>query len=162
MLQFIQQIFFWYFFLISSCSHARLINAQQFYSPLTERLQQAGRGTNPRIQFNYDKSLLILARVFYKTFVKKYTNDNLYWTYTQQFKIIEYGGPGVLTIYMRKPEIFSLSLALCTLLDSEAFWSFFYFWFGFLCAQVSYGNCEITETWKICNFDLKSGSHVRF
>ena len=155
MLQFIQQIFFWYFFLISSCSHARLINAQQFYSPLTERLQQAGRGTNPRIQFNYDKSLLILARVFYKTFVKKYANDNLYWTYTQQFKIIEYGGPGVLTIYMRKPEIFSLSLSLCTLLDSEAFWSFFYFWFGFLCAQVSYGNCERTETWKICNFDPK-------
>ena len=39
-----------------------------------------------------------------------------------------------------------LSLSLCTLLDSEAFWSFFYFWFGFLCAQVSYGNCERTET----------------
>ena len=40
----------------------------------------------------------------------------------------------------------SLSLSLCTLLDSEAFWSFFYFWFGFLRAQVSYGNCERTET----------------
>ena len=56
----------------------------------------------------------MLASVFYKTFVKKSANDNLYWTYTQQFKIIEYGGPGVLTIYMRKPEIFSLSLfVLC-------------------------------------------------
>ena len=56
----------------------------------------------------------MLASDFYKTFVKKSVNDNLYWTYTQQFKIIEYGGPGVLTIYMRKPEIFSLSLfVLC-------------------------------------------------
>ena len=26
--------------------------------------------------------------------------------------------------------------------DSEAFWSLFYIWFGFLCAQVSSGNCE--------------------
>ena len=47
----------------------------------------------------------MLASDFYKTFVNKSVNDNLYWTYTQQFKIIEYGGPGVLTIYMRKPEI---------------------------------------------------------
>ena len=54
----------------------------------------------------------MLASDFYKTFVKKSVNDNLYWTYTQQFKIIEYGGPGVLTIYMRKPEIFSL-FVLC-------------------------------------------------
>ena len=82
-----------------------VINAQQFYSPLTERLRQAGRGTNPRIQFNCDKNLLMLASDFYKTFVKKSVNDNLYCTYIQQFKIIEYGGPGVLTIYMRKPEI---------------------------------------------------------
>ena len=54
----------------------------------------------------------MLASVFYKTFVKKSANDNLYWAYTQQFKIIEYGGPGVLTIFMRKPEIFSL-FVLC-------------------------------------------------
>ena len=148
MLQFIQQIFFWYFFLISSCSHAGLINAQQFYSPLTERLQQAGRGTNPRIQFNYDKSLLILARVFYKTFVKKSVNDNLYWTYTQQFKIIEYGGPGVLTIYMRKPEIFSLSLSLY----SVRFWGFlviflFLVWFS-MCSSL------LWELWE--NRDVKN------
>ena len=34
--------------------------------------------------------------------------------------------------------------------DSEAFWSFFYIWFGFLCAQVSFENCEI------CNFGPKA------
>ena len=55
-----------------------VINAQEFYSPLTERLRQAGRGTNPRIQFNCDKNLLMLASDFYKTFVKKSVNDNLY------------------------------------------------------------------------------------
>ena len=26
--------------------------------------------------------------------------------------------------------------------DLKAFWPFFYIWFGFLCAQVSSGNCE--------------------
>ena len=32
--------------------------------------------------------------------------------------------------------------------DSEAFWSYFYklFWFGFVCAQVSSGNCETMES----------------
>ena len=36
------------------------------------------------------------------------------------------------------------------------FWSFFYFWFGFVCAQVSSGNCETMESWKICKFDPKA------
>ena len=30
--------------------------------------------------------------------------------------------------------------------DSEAFWSFFDIWFGFLCAQVSFGDWEIMES----------------
>ena len=41
--------------------------------------------------------------------------------------------------------------------DAEpSFWSFFYIWFGFLCAQVSSGNCETMESWKVCNFDPKA------
>ena len=42
-------------------------------------------------------------------------------------------------------------------------WSFFYIWFGFLCAQVSSGNCETMESWKLCNFDskIKPRSRVR-
>ena len=38
----------------------------------------------------------------------------------------------------------------------ETFWSFFHIWFGFLCAQVSSGNCETMESRKICNFDPKA------
>ena len=59
--------------------------------------------------------------------------------------------------------------------DSKAFWSFFYIWFGFLCAQVSSGNCEMMESWFKCLQDyysqeflgilkiltLKPQSHVR-
>ena len=33
---------------------------------------------------------------------------------------------------------------------------FFYIWFSFLCAQVSSGNCETMESWKICNFVLEA------
>ena len=32
----------------------------------------------------------------------------------------------------------------------------FYIWFGFLCVQVSCGNCETLESWKICNFVPKA------
>ena len=32
------------------------------------------------------------------------------------------------------------------LTGSEAFWSFFYIWLGFLCAQVFFGNCETLES----------------
>ena len=32
----------------------------------------------------------------------------------------------------------------------------FYIWFGFLCAQVSFGNCETMEAWTICSFDTKA------
>ena len=39
---------------------------------------------------------------------------------------------------------------------------FFYICLGFLCAQVSSGNCETMESWKICNFVPKaSRSHVK-
>ena len=40
--------------------------------------------------------------------------------------------------------------------DSEAFWSYSYILFGFLCAQVSSGNCETMESLKIFNFVPKA------
>ena len=39
--------------------------------------------------------------------------------------------------------------------DYEAFWSFFYIWSGFLCAQVSSGNCETMEPQKFAILTLK-------
>ena len=42
----------------------------------------------------------------------------------------------------------------------EAFWSFSYIWFGFLCAQVFFGNYEAIE-WKFAILSLKPRSHVR-
>ena len=38
------------------------------------------------------------------------------------------------------------STVLKFLHDSEACWSFFYIWLGFLCAQVLFGNCETMES----------------
>ena len=37
----------------------------------------------------------------------------------------------------------------------------FHFWFGFLCVQMSSGNCEAMDSWKICDLSLKPRSHVR-
>ena len=45
--------------------------------------------------------------------------------------------------------------------DYEAFWSYFYIWCGFLCAQVPSGNCETTESWRIAIFSVKPQIHVR-
>ena len=42
----------------------------------------------------------------------------------------------------------------------EAFWSFSYIWFGFLCAEVFFGNYEAIE-WKFAILSLKPRSHVR-
>ena len=42
----------------------------------------------------------------------------------------------------------------------EVFWSFSYIWFGFLCAQVFFGNYEAME-WKFAILSLKPRSHVR-
>ena len=38
----------------------------------------------------------------------------------------------------------------------QGFLAIIYIWFGFLCAQVSFGNCETMESWKICNFHPKA------
>ena len=43
---------------------------------------------------------------------------------------------------------------------TEAFWSFFCILFGFLCAQVSSGNCETMESWKFAILSVKPRSHV--
>ena len=45
--------------------------------------------------------------------------------------------------------------------DSEAFWSFFWTWFGFLCAQVSSGYFETKSREKFSILSLKPRSHVR-
>ena len=43
----------------------------------------------------------------------------------------------------------------------EAFWSFFYIWFGFLYAQVSFGTCKTMESWKCAILSLKPLSHIK-
>ena len=41
------------------------------------------------------------------------------------------------------------------------FWSFFYIWFGFVCAQVSSGNCKTMDHEKFATLTLKPRSRVR-
>ena len=63
--------------------------------------------------------------------------------------------PGPLQVLW--PHLSQLFDILKFLHDSEAFWSFFYIWFGVLCAQASsFGNCETMESRKIYNFDPKA------
>ena len=77
---------------------------------------------------------------------------------TQQFKIIEYGGPGVLTFDMRKPKILSLSLYSVRLRLSDHF-SIYGLVFYVLKSLLG-----IVRKWrreKFAILTLKSRSHVR-
>ena len=63
------------------------------------------------------------------------------------------------------PDLFSEEAPRGSILESDqlvfAFWEVAYrrfdcIWFGFLCAQISYGNCETMESWKIRNLVPKA------
>ena len=69
-------------------------------------------------------------------------------SYHFQFPSIQPGGEDERDINSNSPRLIYQNSNI----DSEAFWSFFYIWFGFLCVQVSSGNCDTMESWAMVNF----------
>ena len=65
----------------------------------------------------------------------------------------------VLTVFTA---VLAIKKCFCQLIDSEAFWLFFFTWLGFLFYQVTSRNCETVESVeKFAILTSKPRSHVR-